>query len=318
MSAFNGPITSGILGTVDKKNLSASYFAPANGGGGGNLSMNPVISSITTNGISSVNAYQADIQPASQFFTVASSTMTQFNVFGDSFNQVFFQGPMNSVDPTNNGIGSLCVEALGITEVDRSDMNFEISTINKYLSTFFPGVAHTYLEIQADNTNPSGNDPIGGTLELGALPDGRCYIGSGLQVFKNDITPSVSTLMLIADAVNISTLNVESINGAAYPPKAVLPSVAEFSSIGVGDATGLSISGFTQPLITYGSINLNASGTATVGMDRTYTDPYYPQVTYRGILGANTSTLSVSTIAGDSFQIYGEANTQVIYTVFGN
>jgi hypothetical protein len=198
---------------------------------------------------------------------------------------------------------------VGAQTTTDTDMSLYISSANIY--TPFKG-SSSYLQLASDR----GAGGVYGNLFMGAQPDGTAYIASVHLGTEDPAAPS--TLSVVADNVNMSSLTVSSINGGAYPPKAEIPTDIAVSSIAVGDANGLSIRGFTQPLISYGATLLNGSGQATVVLDYTYTDPYYPNLTYRGTLGANTSTLSVSTLTGDSFQVWGEANTQVIYTVFGN
>ena len=286
------------------------------GGGGGSIGPNPVFSSITTNGVSSVLG-GPDIFAGGPYFLIYGSSMADFVVQGDSLSQVIFQGPLNSADPTTEIFGSFGVRSQA-SDTDRADMNFEISTINKYLSTFLPG-SQTYLEIQCDSAVPAGGETTGGSLELGAYPDGRCYIGAGLQNFDLNNTPPVSSLMLIADGVYISSLNVSSINGAT-PGGGALPEDASFNTLGVSSisVSSINMNGFPVPLITYGANQLDGNGTATIGLDHIYTIPYYPFVTYKATLPANTSTLSVSTINGESFAVFGEANMKFNWMVVGN
>ena len=225
MSVFNGPITSGVLNTVDRANTSASYFAPAGSGGGGSSGSQ----------ISSIGAY------------VLCST-----------NGALYMG--------NTGVGTADIQI---------------------------GDTGNTVGINIQNAT---NDQI--TLFSGSI--------------------SFTTQNVVMGSTN---LNVSSINSAAYPPAVALPEDAGFNNLEcstIGVNTSLSVGGFTQPIILYGATTLNGSGTASVLLDRQYADPYYPFVTYRGTLGATTSTLSVSTINSDTFAIYGEANTQVQYMVLGN
>lgn len=148
-----------------------------------------------------------------------------------------------------------------------------------------------------------------------------CDILGRSQITAANATGALSTLVISADSVlipttaTISSLSVSSINGQA--PGGSISSFTEASVSSLSVST-LSLQNFDVPTILYGAVNLNAGGSTIVTLDRTYVDPYYQFVTYRGILPASVSTLSVSSLTGDSFQIWGEASQSVQYMVVGN
>lgn len=302
--------TNGALPIVESANLSSG---PYGGGGGGSVGPNIVCSTITTNSGFQVYGDPVDIQSKGnlaiggdgcQSVFIAGSTLAGVAIVGEALQEIAIGG------------GQLSQNAFQIqsqlTKADNNDMYLNISTAQDYFSTLLPAnQLPTYLEIQSDAT--AGLSTCG-AISVGALPDGRSFIGAALGYSVS----SLSTLMLIADGVNMSSLNVSSVNGIASGKLNVPPPNIQVSTIAVGNANGLSIVGFQQPLITYGANTLNAGGSTTITMDRAYTIPYYPFLTYRGILPANTSTLAASTIDTTSFLIFGEASQSVQYMVVGN
>jgi hypothetical protein len=303
--------TSGPLPITNNANLSQSY---SGGGGGGSVGPNIVCSTITTNSGFVTFGDPVDIQSNGNLaiggdgcvsVSVVGSTLTAVGIIGGNLQGIQLDGGQMSQN-------AIQLQS-GLTNPDTNDMYLNISTAQDYFGNLFlADQPPTYLEIQSDAT--AGQSTCG-AIAMGALPDGRSFVGAALGYSVS----SLSTLMLIADGVNMSSLNVSTINGATYPPPAepVPPNIV-VSTIGVGESSGLSIAGFPQPLILYGATNLNAGGSTIVGLDRSYTIPYYQFVNYRNSLPATASTLYTSTINNSDFAIYGEANQQVQYMVVGN
>lgn len=305
------PPTGGALSMIAQANTSLAYAD--GGGGGGSVGPNIVCSTITTNSGFVSFGDPVDIEGTNNLaiggdncsnVAIVGSSIQNIAIISNALQDIIIQGGLLSQN-------ALLITS-ELTQPNNADMYLNISTAHDYFGNLLPAdQLPTYLEIQSDAT--AGQSTCG-SVSIGTLPDGRSFVGSAVGY-----TSGLSTLMLIADGVNMSSLNVSTINGSAYPPpvEPFSPNIL-VSTIGINEPTGLTIAGFTQPLITYGAVNLNAGGSTIVSLDRTYTDPYYPFVCYRGTLPATASTLSVSTIDGTSFNIYGEASQQVQYMVLGN
>lgn len=179
------------------------------------------------------------------------------------------------------------------------------------------GLEESYLTgvpgfINADNAGNLFISSLSVSTLNGAVPGGANPnpAFSTITIASQGTGQDIQNLLLEVDANNIVQFSGGVLN--------VSMPAASASTMAVGNANGLSISGFPQPLITYGAQTLNAGGSTTIAMDREYTIPYYPFLTYRGTLPANTSTLAISTIDESSFLIFGEAGQSVQYMVVGN
>lgn len=290
MSAFpyittSPPPTAGPLPVIERANLNTPYSGGGGGGGPSTIGPNPVVSSITTNGGWAGGIPSTfDVAGAGQGLAIGGnnvqtialgcSTLTEVDIIGPNLNEVVINGGKLAVIN--------CFSGRAATET--ASMSLNISTPNGHIYTLLPD-AGTFLEIQSDSRYPTPSQPTCGSLELGALPDGRSYVGAALGYSAFGL----STLMLLGDGVNISSLNVSSIKSQ----------------------------GFQMPLVTYGATTLNAGGSTIVGLDHTYTIPYYQLLTYRGTPTAATH-LFASTIDGQNFVVYGQPNLTFQYAIFGN
>jgi len=163
----------------------------------------------------------ADIAPAGDFL-MSSSTMTE----------VLFQGDLA-------GGSAMGVQA---NTTANADLSFAISSVNS--TTPFTGVG-SWVAVESDGD---------GYLNMGAQNDGTSYIAA--YTYNGQNVPS--TLNIWADAVNLSSLNVSSINGAA-PGGGSVPADLTLSSLTVSSCLTAANGGVSAK-------NLGVSGT-TLGVD---------------------------------------------------
>ena len=203
--------TGGPLSIIERANQTTPY---AGGGGGGASTIGPnlVVSTLTTNaGWAGGFPSTFDVAGGGQglaiggnnvgIIALSCSTLQEVGILGPNLQQVvIYGGQLNSMEWES-----------GLAATDNVDMSLSISTTNGYLLNLLPA-AGTFLEIQSDSVSTLGGaSTCCGSLELGALPDGRSYVGAALGYSVS----SLSTLMLLGDGVNVSSLNVSSINGGA-------------------------------------------------------------------------------------------------------
>ena len=197
--------TGGPLSIIERANQTTPY---AGGGGGGASTIGPnlVVSTLTTNagwagGIPST----FDVAGGGQSLAIGGDNVVIVGIGCSTLQEVGIGGPnFNQFAITGGPLYSVIFEG-NLANPENPDMSLNISTPNSYISTLLPA-AGTFLEIQSDSVST-----YNGSLELGALPDGRSYVGAALGYNVG----SLSTLMLLGDGVNVSSLNVSSINGGA-------------------------------------------------------------------------------------------------------
>jgi len=247
MSVFSGPYTTlsppptaGPLPVIERANLNTPYSGGGGGGGPSTIGPNPVVSSITTNGGATANGW--DLIAAGFNFNINGSTLNLVNFGGGELagGQAF----NINADTTPN-----------------IDLALFLSTTN----TSGGNIQGTSLVVQSDGA-------VYGAASLGAITDGTCYIAS----YAQGTTPQLSTLNVYADAVNMSSLNVSSINGAA--PGGGGSAISSFatasvSSLSVSSINGAAPSGGGAPpavvstissLVNVSTINVGSPGLLTI------------------------------------------------------